>query len=122
MVAIWVGSSFPVPPTPLMEFELGDKVAHAVVFGVLAILIRYAFGRSTRMPGWQSFAAVLVATAYGAIDELHQSFVPGRTADVWDFVADAGGATFLVALAAAIHVILRRRKRGGAATVADRTR
>jgi len=35
---------------------------------------------------------VLIAAAYGATDELHQYFVPGRQADVADLLADAIGA------------------------------
>jgi VanZ family protein len=34
----------------------------------------------------------LIATAYGAIDEFHQSFVPGRSSTVADGIADAAGA------------------------------
>ena len=36
--------------------------------------------------------AVLLATLYGVTDEAHQWFVPGRTAEVTDLVADALGA------------------------------
>ena len=37
-------------------------------------------------------AAVAITIAYGATDEVHQLFVPGRTGDVYDLMADAAGA------------------------------
>jgi VanZ family protein len=43
--------------------------------------------------------AWLLSTAYGATDEAHQYFVPGRHADVADLAADALGA-----LAAAVAI------------------
>lgn len=42
---------------------------------------------------------MLLASLYGAVDELHQATVPGRSADVADWVADTLGAAFAVTLA-----------------------
>ena len=42
--------------------------------------------------------AVLLATLYGVTDEGHQWFVPGRTAEVADLVADAVGAAVATGL------------------------
>ena len=38
--------------------------------------------------------AVLLAVVYGATDEWHQSFVPGRTPELRDLFADAVGSAF----------------------------
>ena len=83
-------SAQPSPPGPGM-WPL-DKVAHFVAFGVLAALLARALAgaglRSTR-----AIAAAIALTAlYGASDELHQRYVPGRDADVFDLAADALGA------------------------------
>ena len=41
--------------------------------------------------------AMIITVGYAAFDEYHQSFVPGRFADVFDLLADAaGGAAALV--------------------------
>ncbi len=45
-----------------------------------------------RLPVAATVAAALLAAAYGAIDEVHQSFVAGRSSTVADAVADAVGA------------------------------
>ena len=35
--------------------------------------------------------AMIIGTLYGVSDEFHQSFVPGRTASIWDLAADSIG-------------------------------
>jgi VanZ family protein len=35
--------------------------------------------------------AIALTTAYGATDEIHQLFVPGRSAEIYDLFADAIG-------------------------------
>ena len=70
----------------------GDKFAHgAGYFGLaLAVLaVVFCFVR----PRWPHFLAIFVALAcYGALDEATQLLVPGRSADVLDWLADLGGA------------------------------
>ena len=49
--------------------------------------------------GWRGAAwALLAASAYGATDEFHQLFVPGRSCDVFDWLADTTGAALAVGL------------------------
>jgi VanZ family protein len=36
--------------------------------------------------------ALAIAAGYGIFDEFHQSFVPGRSADIRDWFADVSGA------------------------------
>ena len=71
----------------------GDKVVHFAVYGLLATLI-CRLGRGWRGAAW----ALLAASAFGASDEWHQSFVPGRSAEVADWVADSLGAALAVSL------------------------
>ena len=86
-------SSGPLPPrTPHLPGL--DKLAHFAVYALLAFLAARAFAtrpsadRACVLP----WAAALFAVLYGLSDEIHQSFVPGRNADLWDLVADACGA------------------------------
>jgi VanZ family protein len=71
-----------------------DKIAHAAVYALLAWLAARAFATLPlkRPAGWVPWAAAVFATLYGLSDEVHQSFVPGRSADAWDLLADAAGA------------------------------
>jgi VanZ family protein len=68
-----------------------DKLIHALVFGGLSVLLQMAWQRSC--PGRASFWPVIAMTSlYGLSDEIHQSFVPGRSMDALDLVADTVGA------------------------------
>ena len=40
--------------------------------------------------------AFVFSCLYGISDELHQLFVPGRNADVYDAVSDAAGALIVI--------------------------
>ena len=64
-----------------------DKLSHFGVYLVLGALLVWAAAR-TGVPIGLALAAGLV---YAASDEWHQSFVPGRTPDIADWVADALG-------------------------------
>ncbi len=75
------------------EIEGSDKVVHFFAYGLLASLI-CRLGR-----GWRAAAiAALLASAYGATDEWHQYYTPGRSCDFWDWVADTAGALVAVAV------------------------
>ena len=71
-----------------------DKVAHLFVFATLAALLARALsgGGSGIQPSRAVMWAIALATLYGASDEFHQRFVPGRSSDVFDLAADAAGA------------------------------
>ncbi len=107
-VLIEVATSVPGPSLPQTPSG-GDKVAHLLVYLVLGLLVARALaaGRSRDRPlAWVVLAAAVVA--FGALDEVHQAFLPQRTPDVLDFVADAVGGAIGVALAV---VSSRRRAR-----------
>lgn len=70
-----------------------DKVAHFSVYGLIATLV------CRIRPGWRSaFAAVCIVSAFGATDEWHQAYVPGRSPDWRDWIADTSGAALAVTL------------------------
>ena len=46
--------------------------------------------------------ALVLATGYGLVDEVHQYFVPGRTASLGDLVSDCCGALLSGVLARAL--------------------
>ena len=82
-------------------FSAQDKVVHALVYGLLGVLL--LLSQSPRAEGyrWRQIAASMaVASLYGVTDELHQAFDPGRNADPWDWIADMIGAIVAVLLTA----------------------
>ena len=91
---IFLQSSFSAPKA-LPDWPFADKVVHAGVYAMLAALFCRAFGSIPALKGpamrWV-VSGVAAATLYGALDEWHKSFVPARTADPMDLLADLVGA------------------------------
>lgn len=97
---IFIQSSYPVsqslPAIPHM-----DKLAHIVAYALLGFLFFRAF-QSTSI--WKSAVLIVILSAlassmFGISDEIHQHFVPSRTADIVDVLADVAGS-FLGAVTA----------------------
>lgn len=113
LTLVYMGAIFAVSSLPGRELpDLGgkDHYAHFLEFSVLgALAVMWAVGRfSRRFPLWLVLLGVVVFVSfYGATDEIHQLFVPGRFCDVWDWVADTLGGMVSVAL---ILPILKRRE------------
>ena len=97
-VFIFVQSSGPVP-VDLPGIEGLDKVLHGGGYGLLGILFCRAYRfRWPNASGWATAnAGLLSASFYGFTDEFHQSFVPSRTADPFDWLADTLGALLGIA-------------------------
>ena len=73
--------------------------------------------KAWRLSAVAALAAALAAV-YGVSDELHQSFVPGRTADGADVVADAVGAVLGAGAGTWTLAALDRWARGAGAHLA----
>jgi len=104
---IFVLSSLPSLPRP-PAYPHEDKVIHALFFGILALWLLRAFAGGQRMRAGKAAALAFVfASLYGAVDEAHQHFVPPRTTDAADWLADSVGA--------AVVFLAARRLRAGTA-------
>ena len=107
--------AFSAQPTLPVDLELGtDKLAHLLAYAVLGALLAHGQTRS----GWPAIAACALGLAYGASDEWHQSFVPGRSVDLADWIADATG---VVAGVLFYHWLRRRAWRSASPVIDART-
>ena len=69
------------------------KAAHLAEYAILALLWFRALTRDTALRhGTAAGAALAICVAWAALDEVHQSFVPSRTASPGDVAIDAAGA------------------------------
>jgi hypothetical protein len=82
------------------DIPLGDKVGHLGLIGTLSLLCNLA------IPGWKLRYLPRFITAVTAVllvllslEELAQAFLPHRTCDLFDWLADLGGLTLGQALA-----------------------
>lgn len=80
------------PEVPLLPPIISlDKLAHFLVFGLLATAILRNIPR--RGNGFVAALLAAVATSiFGMIDEIYQNTTPGRQLDIWDWLADTMGA------------------------------
>jgi VanZ family protein/UDP-2,3-diacylglucosamine pyrophosphatase LpxH len=87
-----------------------DKVAHLGVFGVLAWALDLALqGNRPDLPLYRRHLLVFLAVSlYGATDEWHQVFVPGRSCEFGDWVADALGGALGLLVGSAPALFTRR--------------
>ena len=92
---ILTGTSAPRVPGPdVVGF---DKVSHLGAYGMLGLLLMRAFRFGKRWPALRAVGYTLaIGGVYGALDEWHQSFIPGRTMDAFDFAADFAGLVLAV--------------------------
>ena len=106
MALIFYGSSLEEPPVPS---QVPDVDLHAAAyFGLMLLVVRAIAGGT-----WSNVTlvtvtiALAITVAYGASDEWHQRFVPGRHAELRDLRADAIGALAAGVLVKAWSIIRR---------------
>ncbi|MBH54358.1 MAG: hypothetical protein CMI18_08420 [Opitutaceae bacterium] len=95
-VALAVSIFFASGRTPLIAtpgFLSQDKLAHFLVFGLLATLVIRCRDKTTWFWVWIS---LLITSVYGILDEWRQSFTPGRFVEWEDWAADTVGAMVAV--------------------------
>ncbi|MEE9343446.1 MAG: VanZ family protein [Gammaproteobacteria bacterium] len=104
LAIFWVGFEFYLSHqstlSPPHIFSGQDKLLHAAYGGVLALLLLGCFKFSP--PDYtarQKAIAIVSASLYGAIDEIHQYFIPGRYSDFLDWLADTTGAIVAISFA-----------------------
>ena len=104
---IFTLSSFALDIEELRPVFTYDKLLHLVEYYILGYLLMRIFTTSdvSLLAASPVAAAILVGSAYGLSDEIHQYFVPGRDCSFLDVLFDAAGAT----LAAITYPIVRNK-------------
>lgn len=86
------------------------KAAHMFLYFVLALLVSFAACFFLRRLSARAGAAAAVCGLLAAVDEYHQTMVPGRSGEARDVLVDLTGAAIALAFLALPH--LARRCRG----------
>ncbi len=115
-LAAWVMLIFSLSSIPSISSEgvklpSGfDKVIHFVEYAIFAVL----FYRGLSYDGMRIrylvlIIVVLTGTGVGALDEMYQSYIPGRDSSVLDLAADSAGIVFGLIAAAYRHVRILKK-------------
>lgn len=93
-LTLFIGTTLPSDTlSTLLEFS--DKLKHFIGYLGLAFLLSLNFHFQER---WKNLAekwllaALLICLIYGLFDEIHQIYVPNRSAELLDWVADSLGS------------------------------
>ncbi len=87
-------SATPGRDLPRIDIPHADKLFHLVEYFVFGILLIRAFDQSNVNVSLAklSILAIIIALCYGALDELFQRSVPGRSSDIVDYIVDCIGS------------------------------
>jgi len=93
-ILIFVVSSFSLDRIPAQTILTFDKLIHFIVYAFYTFSVTMAFStsKSAKLKRNMCLVALFIGLAYGALDEIHQLFVGGRSASIYDWIADALGS------------------------------
>ena len=91
-VFILVMTSYPKVEIPQTAFMPMDKILHAGVYFIFAVLVSRALTRYQKADLKQHILiSTLITVGFALFDEIHQIFIPGRVGDIADAAADIAG-------------------------------
>ncbi|HJU74370.1 MAG TPA: VanZ family protein [Gemmatimonadaceae bacterium] len=99
-VLVLTANSLSVRDPRRAPFPGADKVTHAGMYGAAAYAWRRAFRAPSDRITWLVASGM---TALGAADEWHQQWVPGRSPEVLDWLADASGVVVALLAWRSLH-------------------
>ena len=107
-ILLFTATSLPAAHVP--SFAVTDKIKHFSAFFGLSILLSLTILYQHKVLLFKKYflsIAVIISSFYGLLDEIHQSFVPGRSSEFLDWVADSLGAAAGVLL---VYYLLKKFK------------
>lgn len=97
---IFTATSIPVDGLPKL-FDAQDKLEHFAAYFILEILLALTLHFQDKFRTLKLkpiMFSLLFLSLYAALDEIHQYFIPGRYADVFDWTADVIGGAIAILL------------------------
>ncbi len=97
-IIIFSFSAKSVPAVSVVHWQdfIIKKTIHMVEYGILTLLLFRALKNSGNNKKNALIYSFLIAIVYGATDELHQSFTPGREPRIRDVFFDGTGSVLMV--------------------------
>lgn len=90
-IIIFVISAIPDLNPPELGFKWQDKLYHFLEYSIFSFLLFLAFFHSKKdaFKNHPHLFSLVFGVVYAGSDEIHQLFVPGRNADIFDFLFDS---------------------------------
>lgn len=83
-----------IPTSIKPHFGHQDKIHHLLAFILLSSLLQLALHFQDYFEKFKkshATFAIIIASIYGAVNEITQLFIPGRYGDIFDWIADVIG-------------------------------
>jgi len=94
-IGLFLLSHQPNLRTPELGIEWQDKLFHCIAYWCYGATIAWALQTSAyRRAVW----IIVVGTVFAISDEWHQSFIPGRNAELADLIADIVGLSIAASI------------------------
>lgn len=96
-ILILIVSSIPDLSPPQLGFRFQDKLYHFLEYGIFSVLLYFALYNSPKdlLRKNVLLISLVMGSSFAILDEIHQNLIPGRSADVTDFLADFLGLFFV---------------------------
>ena len=89
IITVLVLTSYPSLKIPDIGTSIEDKLAHFGVYLILAFLMSRSLWYRDNISTWRLiYLSVLYCTLFAFFDEIHQSFIPGRSTELYDLLSD----------------------------------
>jgi VanZ family protein len=100
MLAIFIQSSTGKINIPDFGIDWFDKVLHFIAFGLLGLLTAHGLKHAGNRFLQKNYlwSSLLICIIFGATDEIHQLYIPGRYASIYDWIADILGILLFVSI------------------------
>lgn len=106
-----------LPSTMAITSGVSDKIEHFLAYALLGVLVFLTLKLQKKYLTFNKNAvvcAILIASIYGILDELHQLFIKGRSCDIKDWTADFFGAAIAVLITNYVlkrYLIIKRKNK-----------
>jgi VanZ family protein len=102
-----------LPGADVPNVHINDKIEHLLAYGGLGFLLNLSLRIQNKISIVKKYSAwftILIVSAYGALDELHQLFIPDRSCDILDWTADTIGVIIGVSLMTLLILVFEKKR------------
>ncbi|MDR3667865.1 MAG: VanZ family protein [Ignavibacteriaceae bacterium] len=101
-----------LPGADVPNVHISDKIEHLLAYGGLGFLLNLSLRIQNKISILKKYSAlftILIVSTYGALDELHQLFIPDRSCDILDWTADTMGVIIGVLLMSMLIWVVEKK-------------